>query len=310
MSALGVVCVVHAGLVARGTGKDADMKSLLGGVVLLSSVVLFAGCSDGGGGSGTGGDGGAGANCGQTGPGGAGGDVGTGGAGGDVGAGGQGGATPDLVFPPDAVVEGKTLGQWGAAWWEWALALPKVTHPFNGGACDQNQTSDAFFLTGNTSGQPETRSCTLPAGKPIFFPLVNTLFQSRFEANCKHDLAFIQDYPLDGYNDIVSASGLSVEVDGVSVPDIEDHEAYTGVFWDRQSAVPSEQLFPAPSGPVGANACGIPVGSLRPTTSTGYWAMLKPLSPGEHTLHVTATLTHVTYGPFTIDMTYNLTVSP
>src|SRR5690349_1562093 len=71
---------------------------------------------------------------------------------------------------------GASYGEWSARWWEWALSIPAAQNPVleqNGANCGIGQVGNVWFLAGSFSGNPVTRACTLPAGKPIFFPLIN-----------------------------------------------------------------------------------------------------------------------------------------
>lgn len=82
----------------------------------------------------------------------------------------------DWLVPPDHKYAGKTYEEWGGLFWQYALTLPdSVTFYsfFSGANCiDTNQHYDVYFLAGSWSG-PLTRNCTIPADKPLFFPLVN-----------------------------------------------------------------------------------------------------------------------------------------
>src|SRR6478735_4849920 len=88
-----------------------------------------------------------------------------------------------------ARVGGKTYGQWSGAQWAWELQVPtsptsdQVIVPNAGTAatpepvdCTLRQTGNVWFLAGTTFFQNYTtayRSCTIPAGKFLFFPLVD-----------------------------------------------------------------------------------------------------------------------------------------
>ncbi len=79
------------------------------------------------------------------------------------------------VIPPHAKIKGKTYGDWGAEWWKWALRVPISQSPImdpNGTDGSRNQHGPIWFLAG-TFGTFAERSITIPAGKFIFFPLVN-----------------------------------------------------------------------------------------------------------------------------------------
>ncbi|SNX62361.1 hypothetical protein SAMN06272735_4134 [Streptomyces sp. TLI_55] len=62
-------------------------------------------------------------------------------------------------------------------WWSWAASEPESTNPVadeDGGDCARNQPKDVWFLAG-TFGAQEARSCPVPAGVPLAFPLVNRI---------------------------------------------------------------------------------------------------------------------------------------
>jgi hypothetical protein len=51
----------------------------------------------------------------------------------------------------------------------------------------------------------------------------------------------------------------------------------------------------------------VPAGVYSPSVDDGYYALLKPLSLGNHTLHVHA---EIPSQSFVLDVTYNLIVKP
>lgn len=62
-------------------------------------------------------------------------------------------------------------------WWSWAASEPESTNPVadeDGGDCARNQPKDIWFLAG-TFGTRAARSCPVPAGVPLGFPLVNRI---------------------------------------------------------------------------------------------------------------------------------------
>ena len=62
-------------------------------------------------------------------------------------------------------------------WWKWAVRRPKGQDPVSdhsGSRCAQDQPDDVFFLAGSTGGAVRRR-CEVPAGRPLFFPVLNVL---------------------------------------------------------------------------------------------------------------------------------------
>src|SRR3954453_19046549 len=76
------------------------------------------------------------------------------------------------ILAPDSIVAGQSIADWTAAWWTWALQAPDSTNPLtdpDGRFAHVQNNGPVFFIAGNTA----TRSFTVPAGKPILFPLIN-----------------------------------------------------------------------------------------------------------------------------------------
>src|SRR4029078_5227924 len=83
------------------------------------------------------------------------------------------------VLSNDAVVGGKTVGEWSAEWWKWALATPTNKNALldpDGSRANNGQPRDAvFFVSGTLQGSSlQPRSFSVPVNRHIFLPLVNT----------------------------------------------------------------------------------------------------------------------------------------
>ena len=226
--------------------------------------------------------------------------AGSGGGGDDGGT--DAGVMNDLyVYPPGSMIQNQTYGAWGAAWWEWALSIPASTNPILNGPCDQQQPSGAFFLAGNEGGS-DTRSCTVPAGTPLFFPILNAINRACPESSCAAD-ANAAETAASHFYDTNPPLKLTLEIDGVSLTNLTAYRAANGVFDDTEGADPNEQIFPGCAGPIQTNSCGVAVGSKRAAAGDGYWFMVKPLASGSHVVHFVGIQPN-----FTLNVTYNLTV--
>ncbi|WP_139557057.1 hypothetical protein [Methylotetracoccus oryzae] len=85
--------------------------------------------------------------------------------------------------PPRGDTHGNPYGQLAASWWSWALETPVVlpdSHPgFDQGSvdCSIGQHGQVWFLAGKIfDSQKVNRSCSLPMGKGLFFPLYNNVY--------------------------------------------------------------------------------------------------------------------------------------
>jgi hypothetical protein len=210
--------------------------------------------------------------------------------------------TNPSVIPPNAKAHGMSYGEWGAKWWQWALSLPVNKNPFfdetgcTNGA--QGQSGPVWFLTGviNTSGTA-VRDCTVPAGKTLFFPILN------YEAdNFFNNPPFNPPKTIAGLRDLAKsimdqAENLRVELDGNSINVTPSYRVQSPVFGVLMPDNNVQQFF-------GYDA---PAGEYGPLVDDGYYIMLTPLSASRsHILHFHGELPG--YG-FILDITYNITVA-
>lgn len=204
------------------------------------------------------------------------------------------------VLPANSSPYGHTLSEWGGAWWQWAYSIPLAEHPATdstGEFATTGQSGPVWFLAG-TFGGVASRTVTVPAGKGLFFPVINVAWVNVPEFGDapwspeQREFAFSLISPF-----IDNAYNLSCEVDGVSVADLTSYR--------RQTPVGSEYPVTVPEG----NITGfLPPGTYGPTVDDGIYLMLAPLKPGSHTIRFTAASTGSILGDFSTDVTYHLTV--
>lgn len=78
-----------------------------------------------------------------------------------------------------------------ARWWDWEESSPVDANPIDdptGAACAQNQPSDVWFLAGTHGGNAH-RTCTVPSGPKIFFPVLNAICLPRPGASAEAAIA-------------------------------------------------------------------------------------------------------------------------
>jgi len=145
------------------------------------------------------------------------------------------------------------------------------------------------------------RTCTVPSGIALFFPLLNI---EQDNVGCctpttppftfsiqqmKQIAAQSQDNPLE----------LHASVDGVLVPALRTHSE---VFSFTVPATGNVLQFLGLTIP-GANW---PSATVFPAVSDGHWVMVEPLPPGNHLLKFGG----ISNNGFTVDVTYHLTITP
>lgn len=184
---------------------------------------------------------------------------------------------------------GATYGEWSARWWQWLLSIPAAVNPIldtTGANCAQGQEDDVWFLAG-TFGGTVARTCTIPAGTPIFFPLINNI---AFRPNGQETLLDLRALaaPL-----IDNVTNLQATIDGTVIQNLSNFRVRS----------PSFTVIARPHGLLPPGQLSVP-GNTDPLVSDGYWLLLSPLPPGPHVIHF-----HSESGGFVVDVTYNLTIT-
>ncbi|MER6200487.1 signal protein [Streptomyces sp. NPDC001586] len=142
-------------------------------------------------------------------------------------------------------------GELQARWWNWAASSPARSNPVkdpDGTFCAENQPGDVWFLAGSF-GEKRQRTCSVPAGRPVAFPLVNLVADATDCASWMKGAkgaAVLDGRPLT----VERYEGSEIRLKGV-----EGNPVTTG------------------AGSFGGLACGL-------------WVQIDPLSPGPHTLRI------------------------
>ena len=200
-----------------------------------------------------------------------------------------------------AFAEPNGLPQLTGQWWQWALSIPPGVNPLNddsGANCMIGQSGSTWFLAGTFGGAPVTRTCAVPADTELFFPVVNSVWfnspnicgQGAEDFTVKEMRGWVAAF-------FDQAITMSVSLDGREVKPLQHV-----VSQPFAVALPEDNVFDAACAPFG----GHPTGVFSPAVDEGYYVRLKPLSEGDHTLHIEAE----SAGGFAVDVTYNLTVVP
>lgn len=192
---------------------------------------------------------------------------------------------------------GHMYGELSADWWEWAFSFPRADIPFmnTGGPVDisAGQAGHVWFLAGANSGLQTPRTGTVPTGTKLFFPLANLIndfpcpdptFRPDPGETLEH---FLQR---TGNEFLPNLTDLFAEIDGVALKGLATYRVTSSLF-----------TFTADPAATDIDPCI--TGSSQFGVSVGYWLLVNPLPPGEHTLHFGSP----TWGQ---DVTYQLTVVP
>ncbi|MFI8086137.1 signal protein [Kitasatospora sp. NPDC086009] len=146
-------------------------------------------------------------------------------------------------------VQSLTSPELQSRWWNWATATAEDRNPVldqDGHLCGQGQEDGIWFLAGTTGGAA-TRTCTVPVGVPVVFPLVNLFGES---ADCL---------------EFMNAAKGSATLDGRSLT--PEELGSTPIRMNPRKGNP----FTTTAGPLNTWSCGL-------------WVRLDPLAPGSHEL--------------------------
>jgi len=209
------------------------------------------------------------------------------------------------VFVPQSQPYGKAYSEWAAAWWTWVVRQPTPVNPLldtTGANCAQGQSGRVWFLAGTfTNGASITRACTIPTGTSVLFPVVNRAY-----------FGFLNDPPEERTEEFVrsrvagvaAAQDLRASLDGTSVPGVERWFEESALF---RVVLPVDNILGVEGGTGPGQAPGL---VMDPSGDAGFYLMLKPLSPGDHTVRFSGRVPRPGRPDFTVDITYRLTVTP
>jgi hypothetical protein len=191
-------------------------------------------------------------------------------------------------------------------WTKWALAQPHSTaSPIadeTGEFCNVDQSGDVFRLAG-TFGGPVERTCTIPADKHLFFPLVNRwCINPEGEDGWGSEEAF-QEFLHEYYPwNREHTCSLTLRLDGVDLVSDDLAELDEALYVDVYDS------FIADINPDNwATAYGFEGGPTE-TAADGHFALLRPLEPGEHVLEFGGAICDEGAVDFETSAVYYLTV--
>jgi hypothetical protein len=211
----------------------------------------------------------------------------------------------DLPEPPpaqtlvlqDSDAARATYEEHAAGWLTWMAALPFSTGPVTdttGEACDQGQSGEVWYLAGTPGGVVE-RTCDIPAGQTLFFPLVN-----RWAMNA--DIETIKEPVVAWFqSERANTCELTLKLDGEPLlPDTAamDEALYVDVLEPFAVSLDADNFN---------SANGFAGGDYEAITD-GHFAMLSPLAPGEHVLELGGAICDGEEVVFEVAAAYNLNV--
>jgi hypothetical protein len=201
------------------------------------------------------------------------------------------------VLPPNSNAYGMGYDELGAAWLEWITSIPTAINPLfdsDGSNAAIGQSGKVWFLAGNTGGT-NTRAVSVPAGKALFFPIVNVFWVNLPELGddpwSPTQEAFARSLLAGIAN---TGQNLVLQIDGRDFPNVY------GVLRVASTVgtcnLPADNLNGGNPGP-------------HPCVADGFWALLPPMSAGKHTIRFAGDQDF--FGTIIpLDVTYSLRVGP
>lgn len=198
----------------------------------------------------------------------------------------------ELAVHKGESIAGKPLEDYVNNWWQWSKSMPKQLSPvrdITGENCHQGQQGNVWFLAGGYGSSHISRTCTIPEGKHVFFPIINMVYYPKQGAapsceSVKKSAALNNDELLN----------IHIEVDSIQAQNPAHYRLSSADCFDLLGLLPKEMDAPR----------------IYPSATDGYWVMLKPMSKGKHTLRFSAQYDRANgaYGRMVQDIHYDIIV--
>lgn len=174
----------------------------------------------------------------------------------------------NLIYSIDSQPNGLDYSEWAIEWWRWYLSISKEDSPAldtTGESCTQNQNNPhVWFLAGTFGGSAE-RECTVPSDKALFVPLINVACSYAYFPSLKTEEE-LRQCALEE-NESVYEKKLSI--DGVEIRDLDKYLVVSPAF---NITLPDNNLW------------DVPPNTETTAVTAGYYILMKPLTPGDHTI--------------------------
>ena len=195
---------------------------------------------------------------------------------------------------------GDSLRELSAQWWQWVYSLPlDDKHPVKdktGEHCMVGQGGGVWFLAGTFGGTVQ-RSCSVPEGVALFFPVLNGAWVNTPGCDGEEVMTVAELRALVAPG-IDAATVLSVKLDSKPVRKIR-----------RVRSVNFPVVFPPENAGNCSKSGSVSAGTVySPSVDDGYYVLLRGLKAGPHKLRIRGA--HNYGDGFSLDVTYTLTVVP
>jgi hypothetical protein len=160
-------------------------------------------------------------------------------------------------------IGGKTQLELSVRWWQWAASFEQNESPVadrTGALCANGQSGDVWFLAGTYGTKRTVRTCRVPFGKTLFFPLINYVVMPS-ESGSTNCASVTKDADRITGN----PSLLVLDLNGQKFSNLQAHRLATRRCFDVGALTKEKQR-------------------IFPSAGNGYYAAIRPLPKGTHTL--------------------------
>ena len=206
-------------------------------------------------------------------------------------------AKADSMNPSMYSTDSKPFGQpykdWIVKFWQWLYSIPQKENPNldnTGAKCAINQNDPHVWFLVPTFGGSAERTCTIPAGKAILFPILSGDCDYSANPKVKTESDLLRCASQGNEGGVMEAT-----VDGVKLQNLDKYRVQTSLF---DLSVPKDNAFGEPTAKTQAIA-------------DGFYVFLQPLSPGKHDIHFSGNVVdNPTTGTqsYSTDVTYHLII--
>jgi len=200
-------------------------------------------------------------------------------------------AVADDIIETGDTLQGRTQAEYANTWWQWAVSMPDAQSPIkdrSGVRCAVNQAGPVWFLAGGFGTSRISRECRIPSDRHIFFPVINMLYYPSGEG------------PAPTCDSVKLHAAMNNRYLKSFKVTIDDHSYVNPAFFRRSSADCFDLIARKPG--------TYTPSTVFPSATDGYWVMLRPLSPGRHTLSFRAEYNRpgASYGAMIQDIEYTI----
>ncbi len=196
------------------------------------------------------------------------------------------------VYPIDSKPYGLTYGEWAGKWWQWKYSILEEKSPIKdstGKNCALNQSGPVWYLAGTAGGSAE-RTCVIPQGKAIMFPIIN------WSCDAITNPSFKTEAELAKCASPYQHVSVEASIDGTKIGDLNNYKTFSPLY--NFTMMEGNELGLAP---------GIP----NKAVTYGYWIILEPMAVGKHELQFRGVVTDFTVtapSTFITDVIYHLDI--